>query len=176
MCCVLHYPLRQSDGKSRRMTVDEFIEEQCISFYRTCEEYSQLILEEVVISNARAMKPHERLFKTIMTKNFTIDKMFYDTLAEYPVQLCEKFLEKRRYLNLLLGRECGNFLNHGYFICHIRDCQKLIKLGAFCKINLIIKHEHCAVLLRRHNHLIKGSKAYNWKKCMIFLMKLSISS
>ena len=46
---VLHYPLRQSDGKSRRMTIslDEFVHEQCTSFYRTCEEYSQLILEEV---------------------------------------------------------------------------------------------------------------------------------
>ena len=172
---VLHYALRQSDGKSRRMTIslDEFVEEQCTSFYRTCEEYSQLLLEEVVVSNARAMKPHERLFKAIMTKNFTVDKRFYDTLAEYPAQLCEKFVEKRRYLNLLLGRECGNFLNHGYFLCHLKGCQKLIKLGAFCNISLIITHfrqhskdgnEHCGVLLRRHDHLIKGSKAHNWKK------------
>ena len=121
-------------------------------------------------SDSRAM---ERLFKTIMTKNFTVDKRFYDTLAEYPAQLCEKFIEKRRYLNLLLGRECGNFLNHGYFLCHLRGCQKLIKLGSFCNISLIITHfrqhskdgnEHCAVLLLRHDYLTKGSKAHNWKK------------
>ena len=117
-------------------------------------------------SDSRAM---ERLFKTIMTKNFTVDKRFYDTLAEYPAQLCEKFIEKRRYLNLLLGRECGNFLNHGYFLCHLRGCQKLIKLGSFCNISLIITHfrqhskdgnEHCAVLLLRHDYLTKGSKAH----------------
>ena len=171
---VLHYPLRQADGTSRRMTLsmDEFIEEQCTSFYRTCEEYSLLLLEEVIVSKARPLKPHECLFKTIMTKNFTVDDRFYATLAEHPVQLCEKFLEKRNYISLLLGRECGNLLNHGYYLCHIRGCQKLIKFGSFCNLTLMISHirrhskdgNECAqTLMRRHCYLTQDSKQ-NWKK------------
>lgn len=171
----LQYTLRLADGKARIITItnDDFVGEQCGAFYNTCKEYSLLTLKkkENEPSNARLMRPGERLYKTVMTKTFTVDERFYELLGESP-QLCEQYLEKQKFVSLLIGRDCSNLLNHGFFKCHINGCYQLIKLNAFCNLSQIFKHfkKHsskgntCAkTLLRRYSYLTRET-SHNWRK------------
>lgn len=47
--CTLIYPLRLSSGQIKEMiiTYNDFFEEQCKSFFKTCEELSSLITKKV---------------------------------------------------------------------------------------------------------------------------------
>ena len=81
---------------------------------------------------------------------------------EENLPVVEMFFLKRDYINLILGKECNNFLSPTHFFC---GCQKNMLLGGFNKITTIIKEmrhhaknedQSCKVFMRRHNHMIKS--------------------
>ena len=172
---ILHYPLRMADNTEIKMTItmNEFTSDQCVALYRTCEEYSLLLIEEIVVaSSARLKRIGECLYSTTITKNFTVDGNFYEMLSENP-KLCQDFLDKRDYVCLLLGRSCNNFLNPAHFLCHVKGCGALVKLGSFLNLSLMLSHfkKHskegnlcCKTLMRRQHYLIRDHEGHNWRK------------
>ena len=66
-------------------------------------------------------------YNTIITKTITVDIRFYEYLREN-LPTVEQFLAKRRYINLILGIECANFISPARYICYVKGCEKLITL------------------------------------------------
>ena len=171
------YPQRSEDGGVDFITLskDAFLKDALMTFYLTCEEGSKLILTPISISkdHKRDYRPVEYGYNTIIKKGFTVDKRYYEYLQENP-SVIEKFLAKRDYINLILGKECNNFLNPAHFRCPIQGCQKEVALGSFNNISRIVEHfrihsrkgePYAKSFMKRHNYMRQD---VNWVKAINF--------
>ena len=165
---IIQYPLREEDGDAPAIISivnDRFVAKTLKAVFGTCEEFSTIIVDlPPSKSSSRGYRPCEMLYNTIIKKDFTVDVRFYELLLEHP-DTVEKFLTKRLYICLLLGKDCLNFVNPAVFICHIPGCQKLEKLGSFNNISRIIHHskEHvqkknqCAKTILKRHYFLTGN-------------------
>ena len=142
----IHYPVRNGDGSATIRTIvkDAFLADSLKTFYVECEPHSKIVVE-LPTSTHRAARANEVLYNYITTTNFTVDVRFYEFLEEYP-DYCESYLTKRKYLNLIIGRECLNWINPAYFVCHLMECKELFKIGSFGNILKVISHQPSAFL------------------------------
>ena len=167
------YPLRTSEkGTHDDITVEngEDLNDSLMTFFLQCEEGSKLIINppKVLVEKTRDYRPTEYGYNTIVGPSFVINRHFYEYLQENHI-VVSKYLQKRDYLNLILGRVCQNFLSPSHFYCPIRGCkQELLPLGGFNKISTIVAHmrDHSRKgdsfgkrFLVRHQHLLKNERA-----------------
>ena len=163
------YPMRTSEGKDDiTISNDEFVKESLMTFFLTCEEGSKIIVvPSQTKQKARDYRFTEYGYNSIIKKTFSVNRQYYEYLQEN-VFLIESFLNKRVYLNLVLGKECLNWLNPGHFYCTLKGCNKIIALGYFNNISRIFAHyqthasqgDSCSkIIMRRHNHMIDCNTA-----------------
>ena len=109
---LLHYPMRSSSGECEVVTIvnDKFLQKSLKIFYQSCEEWSKLIVEIVPTNSNRPLNPQEQLFRTVITDKFAVDKNYYEFLRER-LEITESVLWKRRYICLVLGLPCLNYMN-----------------------------------------------------------------
>ena len=167
---VILYPQRTVQGVDEiSIENDEFLKESLMHFYLTCEEGAKLLVTAEEDSSVRDYRPNEYGYNTIVRSTFTVDKRFYEYLQEN-VWIVEQFLAKRKFINLILGKDCMNFLNPAYFLCHIKGCEKLIPLGSFNNVSRITNHikthsaqgdTSCKTVMRRHKFLTKTATQHN---------------
>ena len=163
---LLQYPQRnETVGLPDAITIakDDFIEESLMTFYLTCEEGSKIIVVLDEENKARDYRTVEYGYNAIVKKTFTVDLRFYQYLEENP-DIAEKYLASRKYINLILGSNCMNYLNPAVYLCHIKGCEELVKLGSFNNVSKITSHikKHsadnnvcCKAIIKRHNSLTK---------------------
>ena len=122
-----------------------------MTFFLTCEEEGSKV---IVIPSTETMnppqdyRPTEYGYNTIVGPGFAVDRNFYEYLQEN-VSIVEKFLLKRQYINLVLGKVYNNFLSPTHFFCHIRGCKKELPLGGCNEIsNYIVFRQNLSRLNR----------------------------
>ena len=166
---MMVFPQRTQSGGMDEITVinDDYIHEALMNFYLTCEESSKIIVIPYTkkANPPRDYRPTEYGYNTIVGPTFAVDRTFYEYLQE-KLDVVEKFFHKREYINLILGRDCNNFLSPTHYLCPLRGCEKEVPLGGFNKISTIVKHmrthsvkgdQFSKTFMRRHNHKLKSS-------------------
>ena len=88
-----------------------------MTFYLTCEEGSKVIVipSSKKTKPPRDYRPTEYGYNTIVGSTFAVNRDFYEYLQEN-LNVVEKFILKREYINLILGKECNNFLGPTHFL------------------------------------------------------------
>ena len=88
------------------------------------------------------------------------------------IDIAEKFLKRRAYVSLVLGKVCTNLLNPGFFLCPVKTCMALVKLNGFCYFLQFFRHisqhaaqentitGYCKKILARNNHLTQRGRAW----------------
>ena len=172
---IMEYAQRCGGSAPVTVTIahDKFLAKSLKIFYTTCEEWSTVIVTVPEKACSRKLHPNEVLYNTVVGPNFTVDERFYELLFEQK-ELCSKFLEKRKYICLLLGQDCLNWVNPAIFLCHLNGCNKAVKLGSFLNHSRIIGHykyhatkdnSQCAkTILRRHDLLIESNTVEGGQK------------
>ena len=178
---VMYYCLKRADGEDGEkircyIAKDDELEDSLDILYSQAEDSKTVIYVTDVPADARPPRPHEELFKSIIKTNYTVDRQFYKVMVEHP-EIAVKYLKKRAYISLLLGKDGSNLLNPAYFICHIQCCMKLVKLNSFCNLTNILTHYdgHASqelldgegkLIARRHAHLTGRLGKRNWKEVL----------
>ena len=85
------------------------------------------------------------------------------------------FLKKQLYIGTLMGdSEIVNMLSGTHFLCHVRGCERLIKLKSFNNLSSITEHwgnhatgtppdESCKILIKRHNFCKSKNQHHPWQ-------------
>ena len=168
--CV-EYKLKIRDSSSfedHMITYDEDIEESMQLFYSLCPEFLEIEVSEVKKSS-RQKRPVEKLGQKL-SKHVVIDREYYRLIT--PV-MATQYLRKVSYVQFVMGvadeSTGNNLINITTYICHVKSCKRIVKLGYAGNIYGVITHwkqhkdESCDILIRRHSHNVRELGESPWK-------------
>ena len=106
-------------------------------FYCQAEDTSRLLVERVRKKKKRGRRPIEDLFAHFKDRVKLVDRSFYKEYLD--AELSVEYLHTLKKVRAMYGSlTCRNFLNPGYFYCHVRGCPKpgfhLRRFNSVCSI------------------------------------------
>ena len=166
---VVKYFLRLEDRSADEMTMtyeksEKILTESQTMFYCQTEDMSTVLIDEK--NNPKREKRNIELLFDDFKMHCCVDRKFYGELLNESI--AKFFLQKLMYIRVLFdSRKSINFLNPGYYFCHVPSCGRpQVQLRGYNSLVSIDDHwkqhtykdkcsydESCVILRRPYNHL-----------------------